>query len=181
MSQRPGFMLYFDIEPALSLLDDSQCGKLFRAIVEYAHYATIPEFEEKLTNMAWSLIRPNLDRDRMSYDKRVHENKIKGLKSDFRRNFAPKNGIDPEDEVAMNEYIRQRLSTVADQSQQIGTATLTKTSAEPSRNITTSCGKTKAGARKGSGEGEDRFTPHTEQDLEKIKRERINSLRDYKG
>lgn len=127
MSERPGFMLYFDIEPALTMLDDTQRGQLFTAIMEYAHYAAVPDFEDKLIGMAWSLIRPILDRDRRSYEKKVFDNKVKGIKSDFRRNYAPKHGLDPDDEIALEQYISQRLSTGVDQSQRTETRVLAQT------------------------------------------------------
>ena len=144
MSERPGFMLYFDIEPALTMLDDYQRGQLFTAIMEYAHYAAVPDFEDKLIGMAWSLIRPILDRDRRSYEKKVFDNRVKGIKSDFRRNYAPKHGLDPDDETALEQYINQRLSTEADHSQRTETPVLV-----PIRELTLSPKSTGEGAGTG--------------------------------
>ena len=116
-NERPGFMIYFDIEPAIEILNDAQLGKLFRAIVEYAHYGVIQDFDDPIIKMAWALTKPNLDRDQKSYEKKIQDNIVKGIKSDFKRNYAPKNGIDPEDEAAMAEYVKQRLSTMVDHCQ----------------------------------------------------------------
>ncbi len=165
MAERPGFMLYFDIEPALEMLDDSQRGKLFSAIIEYAHYASIPSFEDRLIGMAWSLIKPSLDRDRKSYDKKVLDNTIKGLKSHFKRNYAPKRGIDPEDEDAMLEYINQQLSTTVDQCPPTEHPTITQ------QNGTLSPSLMSKG--KGAGKG------NPEADFNQRRNDKIRQLQEY--
>ena len=123
MANRPGVMLYFDIEPGLKMLDDSQRGKLLAAIMEYAHYGVVPAFEDLLLSMAWSFVKTSIDRDGERYQSNVHQKRIAGIKSDFRRNYAPKHGIDPDDEEALQAYIRQRLSTDVDECRPSTTAT----------------------------------------------------------
>ena len=113
--QRPGVMLYFDIEPGLKILDDTQRGQLFSAILEYAHWGAVPSFDEPLLSMAWSFVKTSIDRDGERYEKTVAKKKISGITSDFKRNYAPKHGIDPEDEQALAEYIRQKMSTDVDE------------------------------------------------------------------
>lgn len=115
--ERQGFVIYFDIERPIEMLDDAQLGRFFRAIIQYAHYGTAPTFEDLLLKMAWSFIESALDRDKENYKDKVLKNTIKGIKSDFKNNYAPKHGIDPEDEDAMNEYIQRQLSTRVDYSQ----------------------------------------------------------------
>lgn len=112
--ERPGVMLYFELEAPLKLLDDSQKGRLLSAILEYAHYGVIPEFGDPLLGMAWSFVKSDLDRDGERYRDTVHKKRISGITSDFKRNYAPKHGISPDDEEALQEYIRQRLSTDVD-------------------------------------------------------------------
>lgn len=107
-------MIYFDLEPAIKMLDDSQCGRLFRAIMQYAHHGEAPEFEEAVMAMAWSFVKTAVDRDNGRYQRVVKGKKIAGITSDFKRNYAPKHGIDPEDKEALDEYISQRLSTDVD-------------------------------------------------------------------
>lgn len=41
----------------------------------------------------------------------MEKRRIAGLTSDFRRNYAPKNGISPDDQDALDEYICQHMST----------------------------------------------------------------------
>lgn len=108
-------MLYFDLEPSLELLTNDQKGQLFTAIFEYAHHGIIPEFTDMLLALAWSFIKPSIDRDGMRYQNAVQQKRIAGIKSDFKRNYAPKNGINPDDEEEMQKYIHQRLSTSVDE------------------------------------------------------------------
>ena len=65
---RPGVMLYFDsVRPALNRLDDTQCGRLFRAVVDYAEYGVIPELDP-LVGMVFDLLVPKIDRDAERYE-----------------------------------------------------------------------------------------------------------------
>ena len=82
MSQnRPGVMLYFDVEPAIKMLTTSQQGALFSAIIEYAHYGAIPDFNDPVVDMAWVFVRSSIDRDGERYAKTVEKRKISGLTS----------------------------------------------------------------------------------------------------
>ena len=49
-------MLYFDLAPPLKLLSDENRGKLLTAILEYAQYGTVPDFECDSLAIAWSFI-----------------------------------------------------------------------------------------------------------------------------
>ena len=65
---RPGVMVYFDaVRPALSRLDNEQCGALFRAILDYAEYGAVSDLEP-LTGMVFDLLRPKIDRDAEKYE-----------------------------------------------------------------------------------------------------------------
>lgn len=65
---RPGVMLYFDsVRPALNRLDDTQCGRLFRAVVDYAEYGVVPELDP-LVGMVFDLLVPKIDRDAERYE-----------------------------------------------------------------------------------------------------------------
>ena len=65
---RPGVMLYFDsVRPALNRLDDTQCGQLFRAVVDYAEYGVVPELDA-LVGMVFDLLVPKIDRDAEKYE-----------------------------------------------------------------------------------------------------------------
>lgn len=85
---RPGVMVYFDaVRPALSRLNNEQCGALFRAIVDYAEFGEVSELDP-MAGMAFDLLRPKLDRDseryeevryRKQYAVHVREAKKKGV------------------------------------------------------------------------------------------------------
>ena len=62
-------MLYFEIRPALQRLDNTEKGRLFDAILDYAADGITPEFDGML-GMAWDFIRPNLDRDAKRYNQK---------------------------------------------------------------------------------------------------------------
>ena len=64
---RPGVMVYFDaVRPALSRLDNEQCGASFRAILDYAEYGAVSDLEP-MTGMVFDLLRPKIDRDAEKY------------------------------------------------------------------------------------------------------------------
>ena len=72
MSDRPGFMVYFDILPAVLRLDLAQRGALFTALLDYAKTGKLPDELDALTGMAFDLIRPKLDKDAERYaDKKL--------------------------------------------------------------------------------------------------------------
>lgn len=163
--ERPGVLVYFDIEPAVTMLDDAQRGRLFAAILSYAHYGVVPTFDDQLLEMAWSFIRCSIDRANEQYAATVHKKKLAGITSDFRRNYAPKNGINPDDEQALQEYISQRLSTGADHSTHNSKINLEETKPKSK----SSCIKNEAGTG-GAGEEPEPF------DFEAQKRKRIEQL-----
>ena len=68
MSDRPGVMLYFDsLRPALKRLDDTQCGCLLRAVMDYAEYGVLPELDA-MTGIVFDLLLPKIDRDAERYE-----------------------------------------------------------------------------------------------------------------
>lgn len=61
-------MIYFEaVRPALSRLDNEQCGALFRAIIDYAEYGAVSDLEP-MTGMVFDLLRPKIDRDAEKYE-----------------------------------------------------------------------------------------------------------------
>lgn len=126
---RPGVMLYFDILPSLDMLTTEECGTLFKAILEYGKYGVVPQLGGMVA-LAWTFIQPSLDRDSKKYEKRIKDAKIKGITSDFKKNYAPKHGIDPEDQEELEAYIMRKLrSTTVDSGQPSTFPTTTPTTA----------------------------------------------------
>ena len=66
--ERPGVMLYFDaVRPAISRLDETQCGVLLRSIMDYAQYGVVPELDS-MTGLAFDMLVPKIDRDAERYE-----------------------------------------------------------------------------------------------------------------
>lgn len=178
VAERPGVMLYFDIEPGLKMLDDPQRRQLLTAIMEYAHFGAVPDFTGPLLSMAWSFVKTSIDRDGERYEKAVTKKKISGITSDFKRNYAPKHGISPDDEEALAEYIRQRLSTSVEESQPSTTVkSETKTSAISESPTTTAATKNTTAVGKG-GAGENPSDPPLV-DFEQLRQQRLKMLQEH--
>lgn len=76
---RPGVMFYFDVRPCIKRLSESEKGRLFEAILDYAQYGVIPEMEGML-GVAWDFIQPKIDRDNEKYEMVVEQRKTAGRK-----------------------------------------------------------------------------------------------------
>ena len=73
MAEKPGVMIYFDsIRPALSRLDDSQLGALFRAIIEYAQTGAVADLDN-MAGFAFDSLRPKIDRDDERYQEQCQK------------------------------------------------------------------------------------------------------------
>lgn len=129
---KPGVMIYFETARAIKRCSYEEKGRLFDAILEYAEFGVVPELPPPL-DMAWAFIVDKIDRDSEHYSDIQEKNRMKGIISDFKRNYAPTHGIDPENKAALAEYIKRRtqadngqpLLTVADSGQPIQPTTAT--------------------------------------------------------
>ena len=71
---RPGVMFYFDMLPALKRLTKVQKADLFEALLEYAQYGVLPEFDDIGVSVAWDFIQPRIDRDAQAYELKCLKN-----------------------------------------------------------------------------------------------------------
>lgn len=171
--KRPGVMLYFDIEPGLKMLDDPQRGRLLTAIIDYAHFGVVPDFSDSLLSMAWSFVKTSIDRDGERYEKAVTKKKISGITSDFKRNYAPKHGIDPDDEEALSEYIRQRMSTP------VGECRASTTAKEETTSVSDAIPKANSkGTRGVEGKGSGGNPSDLSLDFEQLRQQKLKMLLD---
>lgn len=67
MKSQNSFILYHDMKSSIDLLDDTELGKVIRAIFEYHETGKVPEMD-RICTMAFSSIRTTLDRDREKWD-----------------------------------------------------------------------------------------------------------------
>lgn len=111
-NEKPGFYIWYKTVDAMAELTFEEKGRIYTAVEEYSRFGTIPTFEDRLLRSIWSGLQTDLDADDAKYKKKQRDNTIKGWKSDFKRNYAPAHGIDPEDEAALEAYIQQRLTAV---------------------------------------------------------------------
>lgn len=111
-NEKPGFYIWFSAVDAMAELDFAEKGMIYSAVEEYARDGVLPTFEDRLLRSIWTRLKSDLDADDAKYRKNQRDNQIKGWKSDFKRNYAPAHGIDPNDEAALDAYIQQRLTAV---------------------------------------------------------------------
>lgn len=72
--KRPGVMIYFDIIPALSLLNDAEKGMLFDAILSYGSTGIEPKVDGKVA-IAWAFMQQANDRDAVRYAEKILKTK----------------------------------------------------------------------------------------------------------
>lgn len=104
---KPGVMIYFETARAVKRCSFEEKGRLFDAILEYAEFGVVPDLPQPL-DMAWAFIVDKLDRDNERYAEIQGKNRVKGLISDFKRNYAPAHGLDPDDKEALTRFIALR-------------------------------------------------------------------------
>lgn len=67
-------MFYFDMLPALKRLTKEQKADLIEALLEYAQFGVIPEFDEVAVSVAWDFLQPRIDRDAEAYELKCLKN-----------------------------------------------------------------------------------------------------------
>lgn len=79
-TDRKGFLLYHSIEKPLQKLTDAQCGRLFRAIVEYSKCGTIPAFGDPAVDMAFEFIRTSVDEGAAAWEEEQKKRQDRAMK-----------------------------------------------------------------------------------------------------
>ena len=144
MADRPGFLVYFDITPALYRLSDVEAGQLFKALLHYAQSGDVPALDG-LAGFAFDLLRPRLDRDRQAYRERCERNRYVAYSREAKRR-----GEEPADFEAWKLLeagdLASRDVTERDQ--------LNRTELEPNSTPAATGSSTTTAARKGGAGGE---------------------------
>lgn len=92
--QKNSFLIYHEYREHLKLLTDEQRGQLLMALIDYSEEGEIPVLDG-ITQMAFSFIRSQMDRDNEKYESRVAANRENGKKGG--RPKKPKgNGENPK-------------------------------------------------------------------------------------
>ena len=153
---RPGVMLYYDcIRPALKRLDDSQCGVLLRAIIDYAEYGVIPELDP-MTGMAFDMLIPKLDRDAEKYEESREQRQYAVYVREKQKAGEPYMKIT---EWRLSKYKPPDIGPISPDNGSVGPYPSTSPSVSPSISVTTSpsaftAGEVTGEGYKGEGEGE---------------------------
>ncbi|MCD8015035.1 MAG: DUF6291 domain-containing protein [Lachnospiraceae bacterium] len=76
---KPGIVVYFDkMRQNLAHLDDTQAGRLLRAMLAYGETQTEPDFTDDILLAAlWERVRDDLDVDDARYSKRKNDTELK--------------------------------------------------------------------------------------------------------
>ena len=69
----PGVLIYFEMAPCLELLTDEECGALMKGMLRYAMTGAEPELEGSALAMAWCILKPRVDADRVAYERKVEK------------------------------------------------------------------------------------------------------------
>ena len=69
----PGVLIYFEMAPCLELLTDEECGALMKGMLRYAMTGAEPELEGSALSMAWCILKPRVDADRVAYERKVEK------------------------------------------------------------------------------------------------------------
>lgn len=84
VKERPGFMLYFELVPALSTMDDVEAGLLFKALMAYAQYGEVRPLTG-LSAFAFQVIRPRIDKDAENYAEKCRKSAYAAYVRDTQR------------------------------------------------------------------------------------------------
>ena len=159
--ERPGVMLYFDaVRPAISRLDETQCGVLLRSVMDYAQYGVVPELDP-MTGLAFDMLVPKIDRDAERYEESREQRQYAVYTREKKRSGEPVMSIGEWRLLRQREEeknigpIRPDIGPLPSASTSTSTATTASAPASPSASSSTSLSASPAAAGEGSkGEGE---------------------------
>ena len=160
--ERPGVMLYFDaVRPAISRLDETQCGVLLRSIMDYAQYGVVPELDP-MTGLAFDMLVPKIDRDAERYEESREQRQYAAYTREKKRSGEPVMSIAEwrlarlrADEQGNNGPLRPVNGPLPSASTTTSTSPTASAPASPSASSSTSLSASPAAAGEGcKGEGE---------------------------
>ena len=105
--KQPGFMCYWDLVDTMMLIPDEEIKPILAAVKNYCISREIPNLQGNL-RVLWPMIQQKLDLDCQRYETIRSQNQVKGLISNFKRNYAPVHGLDPTDPKALYDYLQGR-------------------------------------------------------------------------
>lgn len=109
MADKKSFVMYADYEENFDLLSDEELGRLIRAIFGYVNDGLIPSLSPS-TQMAFSFIRKNLDRDKAKYEETCRRRAEAGRRSGEARR-AKADGDEQDGTKGTNVHFVQQNGT----------------------------------------------------------------------
>ena len=84
MTDRPGFMLYFELSPALETLEDAAAGRLLKALMAYAQHGEVRDLTGT-ESFAFMMMRGRMDRDAEAYREKCRKSAYSAYVREARR------------------------------------------------------------------------------------------------
>ena len=78
--QRPGVMVYFHLTEPLRCLPREDFADLMWAVLDYAQYGVLPQFENPMLQMSWGYLQHAADVDKERYEERCAQAKVASAK-----------------------------------------------------------------------------------------------------
>lgn len=112
---KPGVMIYFETGRAIKTLDYETKGKLFEAILEYAEYGVVPEFDGTLA-VVWPFVSDKIDRDSARYEEIKQKRVAAGKKGGETRSANMKQMLASEANASSDKQIKPSVTTYTTES-----------------------------------------------------------------
>lgn len=80
IKQRPGVMVYFHLTEPLRCLPREDFADLMWAVLDYAQYGVLPQFDNPMLQMSWGYLQHAADVDKERYEERCAQAKVASAK-----------------------------------------------------------------------------------------------------
>lgn len=117
--EKPGVMLYFETAKAIKGLDYETKGRLFEAIMEYAEFGIVPEFDGVLSAI-WPFVADKVERDSIRYEEIRQAREEAGRKGGLARASNMKRNQANEANAISDKQIKPTASPTATASSEQG-------------------------------------------------------------
>ena len=178
MSERPGIILYFDKWEPISQLPDEDVASFLRALIKYGMYGEVPDFTG-MNAVMWSMIRAEVDKDDVAYQKRCWKNAYSTHCREEKRKNPDREPVSLAE--WMERFVYQPISSDDERYTNTNTTTTPDTTA-----VTNTTPDTDTTTERGAGETRplnNLFAPETESDEdrhERLKNAALEKLESYR-
>ena len=93
MTEAKGFVMYSDYRQHMEIMEDSDCGRLFKAILAYADNGDVIELGG-MAKMAFSFIKAQMDRDFEKYADRCERNRAIAAERENKKRKAKEQAVE---------------------------------------------------------------------------------------